>query len=113
MVQLPGIEPSIQIGPFHAGMLAISVHTLITTRKGNLTTVYTALLAIINDNAAYAGHLTTGACSKGLRLFTSMSEPSFLLANGLTHALLASVLKSVNAVLEHKFTIESTTSIFS
>lgn len=75
-----------------------------TTSKGNLTAVYPALLAIINNVAPYIEHLSPGGCSKILQLFSSMAAPSFLLANETNHTLLSSLLESINAILEHQFT---------
>lgn len=72
-----------------------------------MTAVYPALLAIINNIAPYVEHLSPGACTKILQLFSSMSSPSFLLANESNHALLASVLESINSMLEHRFSRES------
>ncbi|PLN81601.1 high-temperature-induced dauer-formation protein-domain-containing protein [Aspergillus taichungensis] len=88
----------------YADFLIISVHTLITTSKGTLTAVYPALLAIVNNLAPYVEHMSPAACSKILQLFSSMSAPSFLLANDSNHNLLNSVLESINSILEHKFT---------
>jgi len=81
-----------------------SVHTLMTTSKGNLDTVYPALLIILNNIAPYIKHISPSACSKIIQLFSSMSAPSFLLANETNHTLLASLLDFVNAILEHNFT---------
>ncbi|OJJ06965.1 hypothetical protein ASPVEDRAFT_141725 [Aspergillus versicolor CBS 583.65] len=97
-IRVPGFRGS------YADFLIISIHTLITTSKGKLNAVYPALLAVINNIAPYVEHLVAETCSKLLQLFISMSAPSFLLANDSNHALLASVLESINAVLEHKFT---------
>lgn len=97
-IRIPGFRGS------YADYLIMSVHTLITGSKGKLTAVYPALLAIINNIAAYVENLSPAACSKLLQLFSSMSAPSFLLANETNHALLSSVLESINALLEHQFT---------
>lgn len=75
-----------------------------TTSKGNLNAVYPALLAIINNIAAYVQHLSPGACSKLMQLFSSTAAPSFLLANETNHTLLSSVLDSINTIIEHQFT---------
>lgn len=75
-----------------------------TGSKGKLDALYPALLAILNNIAAYAENLSPMTCVKILQLFASMSSPSFLLANETNHALLCSLLESINAVLEHKFT---------
>ncbi|KAF7622752.1 hypothetical protein COH20_010134 [Aspergillus flavus] len=100
-IRIPGFRGS------YADYLIMSVHTLITGSKGKLTAVYPALLAIINNIAAYVENLSPAACSKLLQLFSSMSAPSFLLANETNHALLSSVLESINALLEHQFTRNS------
>ncbi|KAL4805958.1 high-temperature-induced dauer-formation protein-domain-containing protein [Aspergillus unguis] len=97
-IRIPGFKGS------YADFLLISIHALITTSKGNLTAVYPALLAVINNIAPYVENLVPETCSKILQLFTSMSSPSFLLANESNHALLSSVLESINAILEHNFT---------
>ncbi|PYH48850.1 Hid1 family protein [Aspergillus saccharolyticus JOP 1030-1] len=97
-IRIPGFKGS------YADYLIISIHTLITASKGQLTAVYPALLAIINNIAAYVENLSPVSCSKLLQLFSSMSAPSFLLANETNHVLLASVLESINSILEHQFT---------
>jgi hypothetical protein len=75
-----------------------------TGSKGKLDSVYPALLAILNNIAAYTEKLSPTTCLKILQLFASMSSPSFLLANETNHALLCSLLESINAIVEHKFT---------
>ncbi|RAH77634.1 hypothetical protein BO86DRAFT_370229 [Aspergillus japonicus CBS 114.51] len=100
-IRIPGFKGS------YADFLIISIHTLITASKGQLTAVYPALLAIINNVAAHVEHLSPASCSKLLQLFSSMSAPSFLLANETNHVLLASVLESINSILEHQFTNNS------
>lgn len=87
----------------YADFLVISIHTLITGSKGRLDAIYSALLAIINNVAAYVQHLSAAASSTLLQLFASMSSPSFLLANETNHALLQSLLESINAVIEHQY----------
>ncbi|KAF4762993.1 hypothetical protein N7455_010559 [Penicillium solitum] len=88
----------------YADYLIMSIHTLMTTSKGNLDTVYPALLIILNNLAPYIEHISPSACSKVIQLFSSMSSPSFLLANETNHTLLASLLDFINIILEHKFT---------
>lgn len=75
-----------------------------TTSKGNLDTVYPALLVILTNIAPYIQHISPTTCSKVIQFFSSMSAPSFLLANETNHALLASFLDFINSVLEHNFT---------
>ena len=81
-----------------------SIHTLITASKGKLDAIYPALLAIINNLSAYIEHLSPLASMKLVQLFASMSTPSFLLANETNYTLLISVLESINAIIEHKYT---------
>ncbi|KAL3458554.1 high-temperature-induced dauer-formation protein-domain-containing protein [Aspergillus heterothallicus] len=96
-IRIPGFRGS------YGDFLLISIHTLITTSKGKLNAVYPALLAVINNLAPYVEKLSPETCSKILQLFSSMAAPSFLLANETNHALLASILESINSILEHKF----------
>lgn len=42
-----------------------------------------------------------------MQLFSSMSSPSFLLANDSNHSLLHSLLEAMNAILEHQYKSES------
>ncbi|KAL9123947.1 MAG: hypothetical protein Q9217_006675, partial [Psora testacea] len=74
---------------------------------GKLDAVYPSLLATINNIAPYLEHLSTQSSSKLLQLFASMSSPSFLLANETNHALLQSLLESINAIIEHQYTSKS------
>ncbi|EFR00905.1 hypothetical protein MGYG_03908 [Nannizzia gypsea CBS 118893] len=100
------LPPSIRLENFggtYGDFLIISIHTLITTSKGKLDAVYPALLAIINNVAAYAQRLSPACASKVLQLFVSMSAPSFLLANETNHLLLSSLLEFINTVIEHQF----------
>lgn len=101
------LPPSIRLSNFrgtYADFLITSIHTLITGSKGKLDAIYPALLAIVNNIAPYAQHLSTSTISKLLQLFTSMSAPSFLLANETNHSLLQSILESINAIVEHQYT---------
>ncbi|KEY80707.1 hypothetical protein BA78_3636 [Aspergillus fumigatus] len=97
-IRIPGFRGT------YGDYLVMSIHTLLTASKGKLNAVYPALLAIINNVAPYLEHLSPATCSRLLQLFSSMSAPSFLLANETNHALLASVLESINSILEHQFT---------
>ncbi|KAI1964000.1 hypothetical protein LOZ58_001861 [Ophidiomyces ophidiicola] len=100
------LPPAIKLPNFrgtYGDFVIISIHTLMTTGKGKLDAVYPALLAILNNIAAYVEHLSAAACSKLLQLFTSMSSPSFLLANETNHTLLASLLKFINTIIEHQY----------
>ena len=72
--------------------------------KGKLDAIYPALLATVNNIAAYLRKLSPQASMKLLYLFASMSSPSFLLANETNYTLLQSLLESMNAIIEHQYT---------
>lgn len=76
---------------------------MLTTGKGKLEPIYPALLAILNNIAAYVQNLGRAPSSKLLQLFASMSSPSFLLANDNNHTLLHSLLEAINAMAEHQY----------
>ncbi|KAF2786219.1 hypothetical protein K505DRAFT_290086 [Melanomma pulvis-pyrius CBS 109.77] len=100
------LPASIRIPNFHgtyADYLITSIYTLLTTSKGKLDAIYPALLAIINNVAAYVLDLGRAPSSKLLQLFASMSSPSFLLANETNHTLLQSLLEALNAIIEHQY----------
>ncbi|KAL2269734.1 hypothetical protein VTJ83DRAFT_1918 [Remersonia thermophila] len=100
------LPPAIRIAGFrgtYGDFLIQSIYTLITTSQGKLTAIYPALLAVINNIAAYLEGLSAVTCSKMIQLFNSMSSPSFLLANETNHSLLKSLLEAINAIVEHKY----------
>ena len=100
------LPPAIRIPNFqgtYADFLIQSIYTLITTSQSRLTAIYPALLAVINNIAAYVEGLSARTCSRLIQLFSSMSSPSFLLANDTNHDLLRSLLEAVNAVVEHQY----------
>ncbi|KAJ2974069.1 hypothetical protein NUW58_g8777 [Xylaria curta] len=80
-----------------------SIYNLITRSQGKLSAIYPALLAVVNNVAAYLEGISTTTCSKLIQLFNSMSSPSFLLANDSNHILLSSLLESMNAIIEHQY----------
>lgn len=87
----------------YADFLIISIHTLMTTSKGKVDAIYPALLATINNIAPYLRNLNETSSIKLIQLFTSMSAPSFLLANETNYALLQSLLEAINAIIEHQY----------
>ncbi|KXX81369.1 Protein HID1 [Madurella mycetomatis] len=87
----------------YGDFLIQSIYSLITTSQGKLTAIYPALLAVINNIAAYLEGLSAPTCSKIMQLFSSMSSPSFLLANETNHSLLRSLLEAINAIVEHQY----------
>lgn len=100
------LPASIKVANFkgtYADFLLISIHTLITGSKGKLEAIYPALLAIINNMSAYVQHLSLAASTRLVQLLTSMSTPSFLLANETNHVLLEALLESINSLLEHQY----------
>lgn len=100
------LPASVRIPSFsgsYADYLIISIYTLITTSKGKLSAVYPALLAIVANIAPHVQNLSAAASMKLIQLFTSMSASSFLLANETNHTLLASILESMNAVIENQY----------
>ncbi|ETI24371.1 hypothetical protein G647_03740 [Cladophialophora carrionii CBS 160.54] len=100
------LPPSIRVANFtgtYADFLIISIHTLITGSKGKLDAIYPALLAIINNMAAYVQHLSLAASTRLVQLLGSMSTPSFLLANETNHVLLQALLESINSMVEHQY----------
>ncbi|KAM0256906.1 hypothetical protein ACHAQJ_004728 [Trichoderma viride] len=100
------LPPSIRINAFrgtYADFLLHSIYTLITTSQGNFAPVYPALLAIINNIAPHIEGLSASSGSQLMHLFSSMSSPSFLLANETNHSLLHSLLDSINSIIENKY----------
>jgi hypothetical protein len=100
------LPASIRITPFdgsYADYLIHSIFTIITTSQGKLTAVYPALFSVINNIAAYIENLGNPASLKLLQLFSSISSPSFLLANENNHDLLRALLEAMNSIIEHQY----------
>ncbi|KAG8665955.1 hypothetical protein FPOAC2_11040 [Fusarium poae] len=96
-IRVPGFRGT------YADFLIHSIYNLITTSQGKLSAIYPALLAVINNIAPYLEGLSSTSSSKLMQLFSSMSSPSFLLANETNHTLLHSLLESINSILENKY----------
>ncbi|KAF9881221.1 high-temperature-induced dauer-formation protein [Colletotrichum karsti] len=96
-IRIPGFSGT------HADFLIHSIYNLITTSQGRLNAIYPALLAVINNIAPYLEGLSSASASKLMQLFSSMSSPSFLLANDSNHDLLRSLLESINSIVEHQY----------
>ncbi|KAI5461393.1 high-temperature-induced dauer-formation protein [Mariannaea sp. PMI_226] len=96
-IRVPGFKGT------YADFLTHSIYTLITTSQGRLNAIYPALLAVINNIAPYLEGLSSISSSKLMQLFSSMSSPSFLLANESNHNLLHSLLESISAIVENKY----------
>lgn len=84
-------------------MLWQSLHSLMTTSKGQMNTLFPSLLAILNNMGPYITNLSVPACRKIHMLLVQMSSPRFLIANETNHLLLQSLLQFINAILEHQF----------
>jgi hypothetical protein len=100
------LPQSIRINGFqgtYTDFLILSIYNLITTSQGRLTAIYPALLAVINNIAPYVEGLSVTGSAKLMQLFSSISSPSFLLANDTNHSLLHSLLDSISSVIEHKY----------
>ncbi|KAI9149329.1 Ubp5-interacting protein [Paramyrothecium foliicola] len=100
------LPPSIRITGFrgtYTDFLIHSIYNLITTSQGRLSAIYPALLAVINNIAPYIEGLSATGSSQLLQLFSSISSPSFLLANDSNHNLLHSLLDSISSTIEHKY----------
>ncbi|KAH6686380.1 high-temperature-induced dauer-formation protein-domain-containing protein [Plectosphaerella plurivora] len=95
-IRLPGFHGT------YADFLIQSIYNLITTSQGKLTAIYPALLAVINNISPYLEGLSQVTASRLMQLFSSMSAPSFLLANDSNHSLLSALLESINSIVEHK-----------
>jgi hypothetical protein len=99
------LPSTLRIPNFHGtytDYLITSLHTMLTTTKGRLESIYPALLAIVNNIAPYVQDLQRATCTKLLDLFISFSSPAFLLANDSNHTLLLSLLEAMSAVLDHQ-----------
>ncbi|KAI0005164.1 high-temperature-induced dauer-formation protein-domain-containing protein [Xylariaceae sp. FL0662B] len=97
VIRIPGFRGT------YADFLIQSIYNLITRSQGKLSAIYPALLAVINNIAAYLEAISGITSSKLIQLFNSMSSPSFLLANESNHDLLRSLLESMNAIIEHQY----------
>ena len=100
------LPSTLRIPNFHgsyADYLITSLHTMLTSTKGRLESIYPALLAIVNNIAPYVQDLQRATCTKLLDLFISFSSPAFLLANESNHTLLFSLLEAMCAVLDHQY----------
>lgn len=86
----------------YADYLIASVHNLITTGKGKLDTIYPALIAILNNIAAYVQNLSQTSSVKLMQIFYIFSAPKRMFSDKSNHLLLHSLLEVFNAILEHQ-----------
>lgn len=87
----------------YADFLLHSIYNLITTSQGSVSSIYPALLAVINNVAPYLEGLSASSSAHLMLLFSRMSSPSFVLANETNHQLLRSLLEAINALVEHQY----------
>ncbi|KKF96877.1 Protein HID1 [Ceratocystis platani] len=97
VMRIPGFRGS------YADFLIHSIYSLIAQSHSNLTAIYPALLAVLNNVAPHLQNLTPKTCNKIMQLFSSMSSPSFLLANETNHDLLRALLETINGIVEHQY----------
>lgn len=96
-IRVPGFRGT------YGDFLIHSIYNLITTSQSKLTAIYPALLAVINNIAPYLENMSCSTSQKLMQLFSSMSSPSFLLANDSNHGLLHSLLESIGSIIENKY----------
>ncbi|KAG6004168.1 hypothetical protein E4U21_001348 [Claviceps maximensis] len=87
----------------YCDFLIHSIYSLITRSQGNFAAIYPALLAVINNIAPHIENLGASGSSQLMHLFSSMSSPSFLLANETNHQLLHSLMESICAIIDNKY----------
>lgn len=85
----------------YCDFLIHSIYSLITSSQGSFTAIYPALLAVINNISPYIRDLGAAGSSQLMHLFTSMSSPSFLLANETNYQLLHSLMESISAIIDN------------
>ncbi|KAG5983219.1 hypothetical protein E4U55_000508 [Claviceps digitariae] len=87
----------------YCDFLIHSIYNLITRSQGSFVAIYPALLAVINNIAPYIENLGASGSSQLMHLFSSMSSPSFLLANETNYQLLHSLMESISAIIDNKY----------
>lgn len=87
----------------YGDFLIHSIYNLITSSQGSFTAIYPALLAVINNIAPHIENLSASGSSQLMHLFSSMSSPSFLLANETNHQLLHSLMESISAIIDNNY----------
>ncbi|QUC22711.1 uncharacterized protein UV8b_06952 [Ustilaginoidea virens] len=87
----------------YCDFLIHSIYNLITSSQGSFAAIYPALLAVINNIAPHIEGLGASGSSQLMHMFSSMSSPSFLLANETNHQLLHSLMESISAVIDNNY----------
>ncbi|KAF2864569.1 hypothetical protein K470DRAFT_254202 [Piedraia hortae CBS 480.64] len=96
------LPASVKINHFHgsyADFLVTTIHTLMTTTKGRLDSIYPTFLAIIYNVSPYVKDLQRATSSKILDLFIQLSNPKFLLEKETNYTLLVTLLQAISTTL--------------
>ncbi|KAJ7752084.1 high-temperature-induced dauer-formation protein-domain-containing protein [Mycena metata] len=78
-----------------------AVYAIVATTSGTLNSLYPALVIALSNSAPYLKNLTVTASARLIQLFTSFSNPLFLLADEGHPRLLFFMLEIFNAVILH------------
>ncbi|KAG6128884.1 hypothetical protein E4U28_008018 [Claviceps purpurea] len=87
----------------YCDFLIHSIYNLITRSQGSFAAIYPALLAVINNIAPHIENIGASGSSQLMHLFSSMSSPSFLLANETNYQLLHSLMESISAIIDNRY----------
>ncbi|KAJ7098145.1 high-temperature-induced dauer-formation protein-domain-containing protein [Mycena belliarum] len=85
-----------------ADFIINAVYAIVATTSGTLNSLYPALVIALSNSAPYFENLTVTASARLIQLFTSFSNPLFLLADEGHPRLLFFTLEIFNAVILHK-----------
>ncbi|KAJ7285605.1 high-temperature-induced dauer-formation protein-domain-containing protein [Mycena rebaudengoi] len=84
-----------------ADFMINAVYAIVATTSGALTSLYPALIIALSNSAPYFKSLTVTASARLIQLFTSFSNPLFLLADEGHPRLLFFMLEVFNSVILH------------
>ncbi|KAJ7470526.1 high-temperature-induced dauer-formation protein-domain-containing protein [Mycena latifolia] len=84
-----------------ADFMVNAVYAIVATTSGALNSLYPALVIALSNSAPYFKNLTVTASARLIQLFTSFSNPLFLLADEGHPRLLFFMLEIFNAVILH------------
>ncbi|KAF9365288.1 hypothetical protein BGX34_010594 [Mortierella sp. NVP85] len=96
---------NVRIQNFHGtygDYLICSVHSLISTTKRALRSLYPALISTLYNISPYLKNISPLASNRLLQLTTSFASPSFLLAEESNHDLLSILLDTVCIILYYQ-----------
>ncbi|KAF9452228.1 hypothetical protein P691DRAFT_795201 [Macrolepiota fuliginosa MF-IS2] len=87
-----------------ADFLIQSVYSMVATTSGNLNSLYPALVITLSNAAPYFKNLSVTASTRLVQMFTSFSNPLFLLSDEGHPRLLFFMLEAFNSVVSHGLT---------